>query len=94
MAFGHVTENSKDKLEPLKLELVNTVLAAVELQDRELAGGKDDSDEQWGNLSLPLCSYGLVSLFRYQIESWRQTFGWSRKDLLDSFALQRGAAVG
>lgn len=46
VAFGHVTENSKDKLEPLKLELVNTVLAAVELQDRELAGGKDDSDEQ------------------------------------------------
>ena len=40
VAFGHVTENSKDKLEPLKLELVNAVLAAVELQDRELAGGK------------------------------------------------------
>ena len=44
VAFGHVTENSKDKLEPF--ELINTVLAAVELQDRELAGGKDDSDEQ------------------------------------------------
>lgn len=40
VAFGHVTENSKDKLEPLKLELVNAVLAAVELQDRELARGK------------------------------------------------------
>ena len=33
VAFGHITENSKDKLEPLKLELVNVAFAAVELQE-------------------------------------------------------------